>query len=77
MLNGWLQGVDKKIMYQTLIGDSAFCWAIWLSSDDMIFNNILVSSSLQVLFRGTRWIRFCALLQKGGGEATHQLGVYQ
>ena len=46
------------------MGACAILWAIWLTRNDITFNCARVSSSLQVLFRGTYWIRFWALLQK-------------
>ena len=64
MFNGWLIGLNKKLMYKILVGASAVCWAIWLSRNDMVFNNSRVVTPLQVIFRGTYWIRYWALLQK-------------
>jgi hypothetical protein len=51
-------------MYKILVGESALCCAIWLSRNDMIFNNTRVVSLMQVIFRGTYWICFWTLLQK-------------
>ena len=53
------QPIAKRCYHQ-----DAILWAIWLTQNDIIFNCARVSSSLQVLFRGTYWIRFWALLQK-------------
>ena len=64
MFNGWLIGLNKKLMYKILVGASAVCWAIWLSRNDMVFNNSRVVTPLQVIFRGTYWIRYWALLQE-------------
>ena len=64
MFNGWLNGINKKFMYKILIGASALCWTIWLSRNGMVFNNFRAVTPLQVIFRGTHWIRFWALLQK-------------
>jgi hypothetical protein len=64
MFNGWLIGLNKKLMYKILVGASAVCWAIWLSRNYMVFNNYRAATPLQVIFRGTHWIRFWALLQK-------------
>jgi hypothetical protein len=38
-----------------LVGIGAMLWAIWLSRNDMAFNKVVVSSSMQVIFRGTNW----------------------
>ena len=64
MFNGWLIGLNKKLMYKILVGASAVCWAIWLSRNDMVFNNSRAVTPLQVIFRGTHRIRIWALLQK-------------
>jgi hypothetical protein len=64
MFAGWLNGINKKSMYKILVGESALCCAIWLSRNDMIFNNTRVVSLMQVIFRGTYWICFWTLLQK-------------
>ena len=74
MFNGWLIGLNKKLMYKILVGASAVCWAIWLSRNNMVFNNSRVATSLQVIFRGTHWIRFWALLQKENERPQVTLG---
>jgi hypothetical protein len=38
--------------------------AIWTSRNDVIFNNIIVMSPMQVIYKSTYWIRFWSLLQK-------------
>ena len=63
MFNGWLNGINKELMYKILVGASALCWTIWLSRNGMVFNNFRAVTPLQVIFRGTHWIRFWALLQ--------------
>ena len=74
MFNGWLIGLNKKLMYKILVGASAVCWAIWLSRNDMVFNNSRAATPLQVIFRGTHWIRFWALLQKENERPQVTLG---
>jgi hypothetical protein len=39
MFNGWLGGINKKLIYKILVGAFDLCWVIWLSRNDMIFNN--------------------------------------
>ena len=49
------------------MGATAFCWAMWLCRNDIIFNNMLIPSFLQVLFRGTYLARFWSMrLQEEG-----------
>ena len=62
MFNGWLNGINKELMYKILVGASAICWTIWLNRNDMVFNNFRAVTPLQIIFRGTYWIRFWALL---------------
>jgi hypothetical protein len=38
MFNGWVQGIDKKLMYKILIETCTLCWAIWLNWNDVIFD---------------------------------------
>ena len=64
MFNGWLNGINKELMYKILVGASALCWTIWLSRNDMVFNHFRVVTPLQVIFQETHWIHFLALLQK-------------
>ncbi|WVZ82089.1 LOW QUALITY PROTEIN: hypothetical protein U9M48_029391 [Paspalum notatum var. saurae] len=40
-----------------LTGAAAFCWALWLSRNDLTFNKCQSKTFLQVLFRGTHWLR--------------------
>jgi hypothetical protein len=39
-------------------------WAIWLNHNDFVFNNVAISSSMQVIFRGTYWTITWAIFQK-------------
>ena len=64
MFTHWLNGLRRQRKYQALVGACPILWAIWLTRNDITFNRARVSSSLQVLFRGTYWIRFWAQLQK-------------
>jgi hypothetical protein len=42
LFNGWMQGVDKKLKYKILVGTCTLCWAIWISRNDVVFDNIRV-----------------------------------
>jgi hypothetical protein len=64
MFTHWLNGLKKQRKHQALVLACAILWAIWLTRNDSTFNCARVSSSLQVLFRGTYWIQLWALLQK-------------
>ena len=60
----WLVGVDSKTKYLIITGVSALCWAIWISRNDLVFDKVPMLTYLQVLFRGTHWLRHWAQLQK-------------
>jgi hypothetical protein len=39
--SGWLHGVDRKLGHKVLVvGSCTKCWAIWLSTGDMVFNKL-------------------------------------
>ena len=60
----WLRGWKKINKRQMLIGVAAVCWSIWLSRNEIVFNNTLPNSFIQVIFRGTYWTRSWAMLSK-------------
>ncbi|WVZ77096.1 hypothetical protein U9M48_024997, partial [Paspalum notatum var. saurae] len=47
-----------------LLGATGLCWALWLSRNDIVFAKTPPKSFLQVLFRGTHWLRVWAKLQQ-------------
>lgn len=66
IFNDRLFGVNKNLRNKILVGTCTLCWAIWLSRNDMVFNNAraVTVTTMQVIFKCTYWIRFWALLQK-------------
>jgi hypothetical protein len=58
MFTGWLNGINKNLMYKMLVGASSLCWEIWLSRNDLVFNITWAITPMQVIFRGTHWILF-------------------
>jgi len=64
LFNGWSKQGGQKHNLLLLTGCAAICWAIWLTRNDSVFNNCRPKTLLQVLFRGTHWLRFWALLQR-------------
>jgi hypothetical protein len=50
MFIGWLHEINYKI----LVGASALCLAIWLSGNDMIFNNTRDVTPVHIIFRWTK-----------------------
>jgi hypothetical protein len=51
-----------------LIGLAAICWALWISRNDLVFQKSQYKSILQVIFRGTFWIRSWSVLSKEDGR---------
>jgi hypothetical protein len=51
------------------VGVAAFCWALWLSRNDVVFQKSKSKSILQVMFRGTFWIRSWSILSREEGRS--------
>jgi hypothetical protein len=64
----WLRSFSNKQRNLVLIGVVAFCWAIWISRNDIVFHKSHFISILQVMFRGAHWIRSWAVLSKEEGR---------
>ena len=64
MFTCWLQGLNRKLKSHILVGASAFGWALWLTRNNIVFDKVLAPSYLQIIFRGTYWIRSWSQLQK-------------
>jgi hypothetical protein len=74
MFGMWMEGVEGNLRNKIWFGTCAFCCAIWLSRNDVIFNNAKVPTPLQVIFRGTYWMRQWTILLKGEDEPQVKLG---
>jgi hypothetical protein len=64
-----LMGVDVNTKNLIITGVSAMCWAIWISRNDLVFNKAQMFTYLQVLFRGTHWLRHWPQLQRNDDSA--------
>jgi hypothetical protein len=64
LFTGWVEGFNRKLKAQVLVGASVICWALWLTRNNIVFDRVLVPSFLQAIFGGTYWIRSWSLLQK-------------
>jgi hypothetical protein len=53
LFHDWKNQVRGNIRRQLLAGASAFCWAIWLSRNDVVFDKSPIKSFMQVLYMGT------------------------
>jgi hypothetical protein len=64
----WLRSFSNKQRNLVLIGLAALCWALWISRNDLVFHKSQYKSILQVMFRGTFWIRNWSILSKEDGR---------
>jgi len=64
LFNSWSKLGGSNHNHLLLTGAAAFCWAIWITRNDVVFDKGHPKTFLQVLFRGTYWLRFWALLQR-------------
>jgi hypothetical protein len=58
----WLRSFSHKQRNLVLVGVAAFCWALWLSRNVVVFHKSKSITILQVMFRGTFWIRSWSIL---------------
>jgi hypothetical protein len=63
MFDTWLHQVGGKLKRQLFAGASTFCWAIWLSRNDVVFDKSPIKSFMQVLYKGTHWLCFWSQLK--------------
>jgi hypothetical protein len=68
MFGHWTNQVGGKLKQHLLAGASAFCRAIRLSRNDIVFDKAPIKSSLQVLYRGMHWLRFWSQLERHDQE---------
>jgi hypothetical protein len=54
---------SKKYNALLLTAASALCWAVWITRNEVIFDKCRPKSFLQVLFKGTHWLRQWTKLQ--------------
>ena len=64
-----VDGVDLNTKNLIITGVSVLCWAIWISRNDLVFNKAQMFTYLQVLFRGTHWLRLWTQLQRSDDSA--------
>jgi hypothetical protein len=64
-----VDGVDLNTKNLIITGVSVLCWAIWISRNGLVFNKAQMFTYLQVLFRGTHWLKLWAQLQRSDDSA--------
>ncbi|WVZ95944.1 hypothetical protein U9M48_041644 [Paspalum notatum var. saurae] len=60
----WVKQGGLKKESLLLFGATGLFWALWLSRNEVVFDKCTPKSFLQVLFRGTYWLRLWAKLQR-------------
>ncbi|KAI4980552.1 hypothetical protein ZWY2020_021037 [Hordeum vulgare] len=72
MFGNCLQGIDKQFYAHLLVGVPALCWTLWLSKNDVIFNNkckIDLMSGPRSMKLSTLVLTALLLLLYGAGKA--------
>jgi hypothetical protein len=64
MFGLWSTIMGGKLRRQLLACASIFCWAIWLSRNDDVFDKTPIKSFLQELYRGTYWLHLWSQLER-------------
>jgi hypothetical protein len=54
LINGWLFGINRKLKSQMLAGAVDMCWAIWISRNDVVFDNSLAGDTRDLLQKEDR-----------------------
>jgi hypothetical protein len=74
LFTSWLDGLNRKMKSQILVGASAICWALWLTRNNIVFDNVIAPPYLQVIFKAIYWTRFWSLLQKEEDRLSVKMG---
>jgi hypothetical protein len=64
MFGSWIRRFAPGLRNQIIVGIAAMCWVLWLNRNDVVFQSRVTNSCLQVLFRGTFWIRQWSMLSE-------------
>ena len=64
MFRSWIRRFAPRLRNQIIVEIAAMCWVLWLNRNEAVFQNRVTNSYLQVLFRGTFWIRQWSMLSK-------------
>jgi hypothetical protein len=68
MLGQWLQGLPRDMQSIALLGVAALCWSIWLCRNNIVFQNKICASSMQVIFAAIHWVWSWAILQRADSQ---------
>jgi hypothetical protein len=60
----WFRSFTHKQRNLVLVGVAMFCWALWLSRNDVVFHESKSKSILQVMFKKTFWVWSWSILSR-------------
>jgi hypothetical protein len=63
IFDGWVAGLGSQYKSLVLVRATALCWALLTSRIDIVFDNSLIKTYMQVLYRGMYGLRQWAQLQ--------------
>ena len=64
LFNRWSKMASNDNNSLLLTAASALCWAVWITRNEVVFDKCRPKSLLQLLFKGTHWLRQWARLQR-------------
>jgi hypothetical protein len=73
----WCKVGNKKYNALLLTASTALLWAIWLTRNEVVFDKYKPKSFLQVLLRGTHWLRQWVKLQRHDDRKDQMIFVAQ
>jgi hypothetical protein len=73
----WSKNGYKKYNLLLLTAAAALCWAIWLTRNEVVFDKCRSKTFLQVLFKGTYWLRHWTSLQRHDDQRDQLVQVGQ
>jgi hypothetical protein len=56
LFNGWATRIGVQFKKLELVDAAELCWALWISRNDMVFDNSPMKTYMQVLYHGTYWL---------------------
>jgi hypothetical protein len=57
VFNGWATGIGNQFRNLVLVGAATLCWVLLTSRNDIVFDNSLNKTYMQVLYQRTYWLR--------------------
>ena len=71
----WLEGINRKLKSQILVGANVICWVLWLTRNDIVFDKVLTPSYLRAIFGGDLLDQVLVPVTKGRGSPDDEDGM--